>query len=105
MTPQSFYTCFQKASYAGKLLQTVVMKRNMTIPKPRSSFFIPFLKNKSKIMSVIVNAILMTRLSKISRISFRVTMMQTYQKRMTAQLTVKMTKAKPLVVSASLSKK
>ncbi len=102
MTPQSFYTRFQKAFRAVKILDHCYEKE-LDDTEAKIIFFILFLKNTSKIMSVTVNTSLMTRLSKISRISFRVTMTQTCPKRMNTQLTVKMTKAKPLVAITSLS--
>ncbi len=102
MNPQSFYTRFQKALHAVKLMDHCYEKE-LNNTEAKIIFFILFLKNTSKIMYVTVNTILMTRLSKDLKNFFQVTMTQTHPKRMNAQLIIKMTRAKPLVKTMSLS--
>ncbi len=101
MTTQSFYTRFQKALYAIKLLHCYCEKE-LDNDKPRLSSLIHFQKSTSRIMCATVSKILMTKPLKTSRTSSRVITMLTLPKRLIIQTIVAMTKDQSPIVFGTI---
>ncbi len=79
MTPQPFYTRFQKVLHAIKFFDGCYEKE-LYNDKAKIIFFIYSQKSTSTIMCTTVSVILMTKPSKTSRTSSRVITMLTLQK-------------------------
>ncbi len=102
MSPQSFYTRFQKVLHAVKLLDRCYEKE-LDNKEAKIIFSMPFLRSKSRITCAMDSATLIKKLLKTSRISFKVILTLLHPRKMTNLSIAETTEASLLLVATSLS--